>query len=83
MPSRKTIGGSALLELVIEDTHSCYLGDRSRVAMIGVLAAANVRPAELRAAGFAKWKNECEKELMNNETRRWLEGASCFCPVLF
>lgn len=25
-----TIGGKALLDLVIEETHSCYLSDRSK-----------------------------------------------------
>lgn len=54
------IGGQALLELVVEDTHSCYLGDRSRRHDWGY-GCGECPACELRAAGYAKWKDECEK----------------------
>ena len=38
------IGGKAFLDLVIEESHSCYLGDRTG-AMTGVMAAASARLA--------------------------------------
>ena len=38
------IGRRGLLDLVIEDSHSCYLGDR-RTGMTGAMAAATARPA--------------------------------------
>jgi len=56
----KEIGGQALLELVVEETHSCYLGDRSQRHDWGY-GCGECPACQLRAAGFAKWKDECEK----------------------
>jgi 7-cyano-7-deazaguanine synthase len=54
------IGGEALLQLVVEDTHSCYLGDRSQRHEWGY-GCGECPACQLRAAGFAKWKDECTK----------------------
>ena len=52
------IGGERLLQAVVELTHSCYLGDRSRRHDWGY-GCGECPACELRAAGYAKWKEEC------------------------
>jgi 7-cyano-7-deazaguanine synthase len=49
------IGGNALGEMVIEETHSCYLGDRTQRHEWGYGCGA-CPACELRAKGFAKFK---------------------------
>jgi 7-cyano-7-deazaguanine synthase len=46
------IGGATLLDLVVEDTHSCYLGDRSHHHDWGY-GCGECPACELRARGFA------------------------------
>jgi 7-cyano-7-deazaguanine synthase len=48
------IGGAALLALVVEDTHSCYLGDRTRRHDWGY-GCGTCPACQLRAQGFAKF----------------------------
>jgi 7-cyano-7-deazaguanine synthase len=48
------IGGQALLTLVVEDTHSCYLGDRTQRHDWGYGCGA-CPACELRAAGYKKF----------------------------
>lgn len=48
------IGGPAFLDLVIEDSHSCYLGDRSRRHEWGY-GCGTCPACELRAQGFARF----------------------------
>ena len=48
------IGGTALLDLVIEETHSCYYGDRSRRHAWGY-GCGECPACRLRAEGFAKF----------------------------
>jgi 7-cyano-7-deazaguanine synthase len=50
------IGGAAFLEIVIEDSHSCYLGDRSRRHDWG-FGCGECPACRLRAEGFAKFKD--------------------------
>jgi 7-cyano-7-deazaguanine synthase len=51
----QAIGGAALVDVVIEQTHSCYLGERSQRHAWGY--GCGLCPAcELRANGFARWK---------------------------
>jgi 7-cyano-7-deazaguanine synthase len=52
----ENLGGTRLVDLVIEDTHSCYLGDRSRRFDWGY-GCGTCPACELRAAGFARWKS--------------------------
>ena len=49
------IGGDALVDLLVEDTHTCYLGDRSQRNEWGYGCGA-CPACRLRAEGFAKWK---------------------------
>ena len=48
------IGGQALLDLVVEETHSCYLGDRSHRHDWGYGCGA-CPACKLRAEGFARF----------------------------
>lgn len=50
----ENIGGAALLDLVIEDSHSCYLGDRTQRHDWGY-GCGKCPACELRAKGFAKF----------------------------
>lgn len=49
------LGGAALIDLIIEETHTCYKGDREHRHEWGY--GCGVCPAcELRARGWEKWK---------------------------
>src|SRR5204863_7484477 len=48
------LGGDALVDLLVEDTHTCYLCDRSRRHDRGY-ACGTCPACRLRAEGFAKW----------------------------
>jgi len=50
------IGGDAFLDLLIEDSHSCYLGDRSKRHDWGY-GCGTCPACQLRAQGFAKFMN--------------------------
>ncbi len=51
------LGGKPLLDLVIEDSHSCYMGDRSQRHDWGY-GCGTCPACELRAKGFAKYMSE-------------------------
>lgn len=53
------LGGAGFLDLVIEDSHSCYLGDRSRRHPWGY-GCGTCPACELRAQGFAKFVSRRE-----------------------
>jgi 7-cyano-7-deazaguanine synthase len=48
------IGGKALLDLVVEDTHSCYLGDRTHRHAWGY-GCGECPACTLRAQGYARF----------------------------
>jgi 7-cyano-7-deazaguanine synthase len=50
-----TLGGDALIRLVVEETHSCYLGDRSHRHAWGY-GCGECPACKLRSAGWDKWK---------------------------
>jgi 7-cyano-7-deazaguanine synthase len=52
------IGGKPLLDAVIEETHSCYLGERTRRHDWGY-GCGECPACRLRAAGWEKWVQEC------------------------
>jgi 7-cyano-7-deazaguanine synthase len=52
------LGGAPLVDLLVDETHTCYLGDRSRRHPWGV-GCGTCPACRLRADGFAKWKAEC------------------------
>ncbi|MGD9924874.1 MAG: 7-cyano-7-deazaguanine synthase QueC [Pseudorhodoplanes sp.] len=51
------LGGAALLDAVIELSHSCYLGDRSRRHDWGH-GCGECPACRLRSAGYEKWEQE-------------------------
>jgi 7-cyano-7-deazaguanine synthase len=53
----REIGGQPLLDLVIEETHSCYLGDRRRRHDWGY-GCGTCPACKLRAEGFARFVEE-------------------------
>lgn len=48
------LGGQALVEAIVEDTHTCYLGDRSQRHDWGYGCGA-CPACDLRLQGFARW----------------------------
>ena len=48
------IGGAALVDLILEDSHSCYRGDRTHRHAWGY-GCADCPACDLRAAGHAEW----------------------------
>ncbi|MFM7346053.1 MAG: 7-cyano-7-deazaguanine synthase QueC [Tagaea sp.] len=52
----KELGGDALVDLIVEDTHTCYLGDRTTRHDWGYGCGA-CPACELRKAGWEKWRN--------------------------
>lgn len=55
----REIGGDRLIETVVELSHSCYLGDRSRRHDWGY-GCGDCPACQLRAAGYQKWRLECK-----------------------
>jgi 7-cyano-7-deazaguanine synthase len=55
----REIGGEGLLGVIVEDTHSCYLGDRSRRHDWGY-GCGECPACRLRADGWMKFVRECE-----------------------
>jgi len=53
----REIGGDAFVDLLVEDTHTCYLGVRSQRHDWGY-GCGECPACRLRAEGFAKWKSE-------------------------
>lgn len=51
----KELGGDALLDLVVEESHSCYLGDRSKRHPWGY-GCGHCPACDLRAKGFAAYE---------------------------
>ncbi|MCP4561282.1 MAG: 7-cyano-7-deazaguanine synthase QueC [Bosea sp.] len=51
----RELGGAALLDMVVEETHSCYLGDRSRRHHWGY-GCGHCPACDLRARGFAAYE---------------------------
>jgi 7-cyano-7-deazaguanine synthase len=50
------IGGQPLVDLLVEETHTCYLGDRTRRHDWGY-GCGKCPACRLRAQGFAQWKS--------------------------
>jgi 7-cyano-7-deazaguanine synthase len=49
------LGGQAFLDLIVEKTHTCYLGDRTHRHDWGY-GCGTCPACELRAEGFARWR---------------------------
>lgn len=52
----KSLGGEELVEIVVEHTHTCYLGDRSQRHDWGY-GCGTCPACELRANGWAEWQS--------------------------
>ena len=50
----KTLGGEALVDLILEDSHTCYLGERGERHAWGY-GCGTCPACDLRAKGFAAW----------------------------
>ena len=50
------IGGGSFVSLLVEETHTCYLGDRTHRHDWGY-GCGECPACRLRAGGYAKWKN--------------------------
>ena len=50
------LGGKALVDLIVEDTHTCYLGDRSQRHEWGY-GCGTCPACELRAKGWRTWRS--------------------------
>jgi 7-cyano-7-deazaguanine synthase len=48
------LAGDAFIQLLVEETHTCYLGDRSRRHAWG-FGCGECPACKLRADGFARW----------------------------
>jgi 7-cyano-7-deazaguanine synthase len=51
----REIGGDALIDVLLAETHTCYLGDRAHRHAWG-LGCGECPACRLRADGYAKWK---------------------------
>jgi len=51
------LGGDGLVDLIVEESHTCYLGDRSRRHEWGY-GCGTCPACELRARGWAEWRGE-------------------------
>ena len=52
----QSIGGEKLVDLIIEHTHTCYLGDRTHRHAWGY-GCGECPACDLRAKGFARWRS--------------------------
>lgn len=52
----KRLGGEALVDLIVEETHTCYRGDRTHRHDWGY-GCDDCPACELRANGYAKWRS--------------------------
>ncbi|MCL4145989.1 UNVERIFIED_CONTAM: hypothetical protein GTU68_046075 [Idotea baltica] len=52
----ETLGGDALVDLIVEETHTCYLGDRAKRHDWGY-GCGTCPACELRGNGWEKWKS--------------------------
>jgi 7-cyano-7-deazaguanine synthase len=53
------LGGDELVDLILEESHTCYLGDRSRRHAWGY-GCGTCPACELRARGWAEWRGEAQ-----------------------
>lgn len=58
----KRLGGEPLVELILEDSHTCYLGERAERRAWGY-GCGTCPACDLRAKGWAEWVGEGRPEL--------------------
>ena len=60
------LGGQTLVDLVIEDTHTCYMGDRTKRHGWGY-GCGDCPACQLRSAGYQRWRTE-QTQVSDNAT---------------
>ena len=58
----KALGGERLVEITVEETHTCYLGERGTLHAWGY-GCGHCPACELRERGYAEWVDEGRPEL--------------------
>jgi len=66
------LGGPRLVELILEESHTCYLGDRSLRYAWGY-GCGRCPACELRANGWADWRAAVEAREAAEEAQRLRE----------
>jgi len=72
----KALGGERLVEITIEDTHTCYLGERGTLHPWGY-GCGSCPACELRERGYAEWVDKGRPSFAEAS-----EGKSEDAPVL-
>ncbi len=62
------LGGAAFVDLIIEDTHTCYLGDRTHRHPWGY-GCGQCPACDLRAKGWEKWRGEAPRSIHHKKIR--------------
>jgi len=57
------LGGQALIDIIVEDTHTCYLGDRTHRHAWGY-GCGTCPACELRAKGWAAWQTQGQVQIV-------------------
>ncbi|GAC1328604.1 MAG: 7-cyano-7-deazaguanine synthase QueC [Beijerinckiaceae bacterium] len=68
----EALGGEALIDMIVEDTHTCYLGQRGARHEWGY-GCGTCPACELRAKGWERWRTR--GKIPNAETRAAMEEA--------
>ena len=55
------LGGEALVELILEDSHTCYLGEREQRARLGLRLRRPARPASCAPRAGSEWRRPAER----------------------
>jgi len=58
----ETLGGQPLVDIVLEETHTCYKGDRTQRHAWGY-GCGECPACDLRAKGYDKWKADHQSQL--------------------
>jgi 7-cyano-7-deazaguanine synthase len=58
----RSLGGDALVEVILEHSHSCYLGDRTQRHDWGYGCGA-CPACELRASGWRRWRQDSNQNI--------------------
>jgi 7-cyano-7-deazaguanine synthase len=70
----QSLGAVALVELIVEHTHTCYVGERRQRHAWGYGCGA-CPACELRRAGFERWRAESGAVLSPDATARGIEAG--------
>jgi 7-cyano-7-deazaguanine synthase len=70
----RELGGDGLVDLVVDETHTCYLGDRSRRHAWGY-GCGECPACRLRADGFMRYRSEMSASTMVQGAGRVNSGA--------